>query len=174
MTPLTDTATVTVTVTCNRVAPTANPDEINTNEDDTDGETINVLSNDEDPEGDDLTLVSVNDVAVGTITSSTDGTVTYIPGEEAKDECRRVAPQPGFSLEVPYTMRDEDDLIEASSVIVINVLCNRGAIEAVPDEMTTDEDSTTSKNVLRNDNDPEGDPEVTLTITRLTQPDYQI
>ena len=171
MSPSTDTATVTVTVTCIRVPPIANPDVINTNEDST-GATINALMNDEDPEnpGAPLELVSVDQPDIGSITYSPDGTVTYVPGLEGQDECRRIAPNAGYTEIVSYTIKDADDQETAQSTIIINVGCNRGAIDPVKDLIVTDEDSSSTVNVLVNDIDPEGDATATLTVTLITQP----
>lgn len=46
--------------------------------------TVQVLANDFDPDGDDLTVISVENGAQGTVTINMDGTVTYQPGDRAK------------------------------------------------------------------------------------------
>ncbi|HEX9637847.1 MAG TPA: Ig-like domain-containing protein [Acidobacteriota bacterium] len=76
---LTDTATVTVTVTQGQSnqAPVANDDSATTPQDTP--VTVDVLANDSDPDGDSLTVTGVSDPANGSAVSNGDGTVTYTP-----------------------------------------------------------------------------------------------
>ncbi len=72
-------ATVDVEITVEDVneAPTAVRDTATTNEDTS--VTIDVLSNDTDPENDDLTVTSVTRPSEGSATVNSDGTITYTP-----------------------------------------------------------------------------------------------
>ena len=76
-----------------------------------------------------------------------------------------------FTVVVDYTIRDQDDGLTDTSTITITVKCNREEIEAIDDMISTGEDSEETINVLTNDNDPEGNPEETLDVTSITQPD---
>ena len=167
---LTDIAQVTMTVTCVRVSPTAVPDEKTTNEDQS--VCFNPVNNDFDPENDEaLTLVSVEDPSVGSVTQNGNN-VCYDPGQGGKDKCIEIASLADeFIVEFGYTIKDQDDQLTADSTITIVVRCERGQIEAVNDFISTDEDTPKTINVLTNDVDPEGNPEDTLDVTSVTQPD---
>jgi hypothetical protein len=74
---LADTATVVVTVNPVNDAPTAVNDSGATDQDT--AVTVDVLSNDNDPEGDPLTVASVTTPSYGGVSINVDGTVTYSP-----------------------------------------------------------------------------------------------
>lgn len=91
----TDEATVTVSVTAVNNAPVPVDDYAIT--DKSSAVAIDVLQNDSDPDGDIISVLSVNQGAKGTVTNNGDGTVTYVPGKRFKN-------QDSFS----YTVTDGD------------------------------------------------------------------
>jgi len=76
------TATVSVTVTPVNDAPVAGDDTASTGGNDI---TLNLLTNDSDPDGDTLHVISTTDPRLGTVTINSDDTVTYTP--EAPISC---------------------------------------------------------------------------------------
>jgi uncharacterized repeat protein (TIGR01451 family) len=71
------TATVTITIGAVNDGPTAVDDSGSTAENSS--VTVNLVSNDSDPDGDPLTISSVGSPASGTVVDNGDGTVTYTP-----------------------------------------------------------------------------------------------
>ena len=76
-TGLTDTATVSVTVTAVNDNPVANDDSATTEEDV--AVTINLVANDTDIDGDSLSIESVGTASNGSVVNNGNGTVTYTP-----------------------------------------------------------------------------------------------
>ncbi len=105
----TATATVTVTVTDPNTAPVAVDDAFFTTMNRS--TTINVLANDTDPDGDDLTLVSVDtEGLIGTVEDiNADGTLTYVP---PADWCG----------ETSFTYTITDGTQESTATVTITVL----------------------------------------------------
>ncbi|WP_223789676.1 Ig-like domain-containing protein [Marinicella meishanensis] len=105
----TDQATVSVTVADPNTAPVAVDDAYFTNMNQS--RTINVLLNDSDPDGDPLTLVSVNtDGLIGEVIDvNADGTMTYVP---PADWCG----------ETSFTYTITDGTQEATATVVMTVL----------------------------------------------------
>lgn len=146
-----DTATATVTVTVANDAPIAQPDTAETL-----FETpvlIDVLANDSDPNGDELTLIDVSAATGGT---------TSIVGDQVRYE-----PNQGFSGtdSFTYTVRDAGG---AEAVAEVTVTVAPEPVNNPPvardDLLVTNRTSVAFADVLANDSDPDGDP---LTIVQL-------
>ncbi|MFB6272541.1 MAG: Ig-like domain-containing protein [Salinibacter sp.] len=134
-------ATVSVTVASDNDPPSASNDTATTQEDT--AVTIDVLSNDSDPDGDPLTVDGVTSPDHGTASVTADDTITYDP-------------TPNFhgSDSFSYTIRDDDGATDTATVDV--------TVEAVNDAPTchdvsleTDEDNANS--VAPDCSDPDGD-----------------
>ncbi|MCK0122749.1 Ig-like domain-containing protein [Loktanella sp. F6476L] len=160
----TSTETVTITVTGTNDAPVAVADT-----DSTDQDTVidldNVLGNDSDPEGDDLTVGAVNgdETLVGTpvagdngglVTINADGTASFDPNGDFDD----LGAGETADTTVTYTVTDENGATDSTTVTVTVTGTNDGPT-AVADTFETNEDDVTDLgNVLDNDSDPDGDP----------------
>ncbi len=149
---LTDTASVTVTVSNVNVAPVANDDTASTVEGA--AVTIDVLTNDTDPDGDALTIEIVG--------APDDGTA------EVQGSSVVYTPNDGFSGddEFAYQITDtngESDTAEVS-IVVSNV--NQPPV-AVDDVITTEQDDPVSFSPMINDSDPDEDE---ISIASVTQP----
>lgn len=103
--------------------------------------TINVVANDTDTDGDELTVVGVTDPANGIAVNNENGTITYNP-------------DPGFfgADSFEYTISDGHGGF-ASAGVAVNV---NGRPTAAADAATTPENVPVTINVLTNDSDPEG------------------
>lgn len=116
---------------------------------------IDVLANDEDADGESLTIMAVTQGANGVVTH--DGAVvTYTPNA-------------GFTGtdEFMYTVTDGKDADDAKVVITVTPPSRNNPPVATDDEGTTDEDEAIEINVLANDSDPDGD---TLSVSDVTEP----
>ena len=149
----TDTATVTVGVIAVNDAPTAADDSASTNRNV--AVIIDVLSNDEDPDGDSLTVDSVTQPTNGSVVINADERLSYTPASNFNG-----------SDSFDYTVADGQGGTDTATVSVDVTYENSSPI-AVADSATTDEDITVTLNVLSNDTDADGDP---LTVELLTQP----
>jgi len=119
------------------------------------GNVLDVLANDSDPDGDDLTIDAVGTPSNGS--ADTDGTVvTYTPDA-------------GFNgLDVfSYIVRDPGFLTDTATLTVSVGAGNPPA--AQDDTATTDEDVPVIIDVLANDTDPEGQ---TLVLASVTTPPH--
>jgi CshA-type fibril repeat protein len=143
-----DTATVTITVNPpTNTKPAAIDDERRT--DVNTAVTINVLTNDTDPENDPLNIESFDEISAnrGTITASEDGqSLIYTPAN-------RFVGTDTFT----YTINDGRGGTDIATV-TINVADQGLRPEAVDDSATTPQDTNVSINVIANDIDPDGDP----------------
>ncbi|MFC4067195.1 Ig-like domain-containing protein [Actinoplanes subglobosus] len=132
------TAQATVTVVAVDMPPQAHPDTAGTGTDSP--VTINVLTNDIDPNGDVLTMTATTAPAHGTIVTSPDGVVGYTPN-------------PGFCGTdlFTYTVADPAGNTDSASVVitVANVAPN-----AIDDRSTVRSGVAVKLNVLANDTDP--------------------
>jgi len=107
---------LTITVYPVNHAPVARDDYAETDEDTS--VTINVLSNDTDPDGDTLSVVSVSEPEHGRAVINEDGTITYIP-------------DPNFSGydSFTYTVEDEEGLrAEATVTVYVRPVIDYGRI----------------------------------------------
>ncbi|MES9994047.1 MAG: retention module-containing protein, partial [Candidatus Thiodiazotropha sp.] len=152
-----DTATVTVTVAdavgdINAV-PVAADDSVVTDEDLP--VTVNVRSNDSDPDGDVLTVTSVTQGANGSVTiDPVSGNPVYTPN-----------PDFNGTDTFTYTVDDGNGGTDTATVTV-NVGVVNDAPVAADDSIGTSEDTPVTVDVLPNDSDPDGD---TLSIASFTQ-----
>ncbi|WP_299546271.1 cadherin-like domain-containing protein [uncultured Tateyamaria sp.] len=150
----TDTAEVVVNVTPVNDDPVAVDDLADTMEDEP--VVIDLLGNDTDVDGDDLTLGAVSVPAdQGTVVDNGDGTVTFTP-----------APNFNGPATIDYTVVDGNGGSDAGQAIV-NVGAVNDGPTAVDDAATTDEDTPVTIDVVGNDTDPDGD---TLEITGASVP----
>ncbi len=123
---------------------------------DTTVQTLNVLGNDRDVDGDDLSVVDYTQPEHGTITYQNDGTFEYRPDDDYYGNDAFV-----------YTISDGRGGT-ATATFELTVTPVNDAPRLGSDHFTTDEDtSVTTINVLANDGDVEGDD---ITFTDYTQP----
>ncbi|MFD0917586.1 Ig-like domain-containing protein, partial [Pseudahrensia aquimaris] len=108
---------------------------------------IDVLANDNDPEGDTFTVTDFDSTSAngGTITENADGTLTYTPaaGFEGEDTFE-------------YTITDEFGATDTATVTIC-VLESALPPVAEDDTGTTDNDTPVVLDLLGNDDDPDGD-----------------
>ncbi|MEZ6130828.1 MAG: Ig-like domain-containing protein [Planctomycetaceae bacterium] len=145
-----DPATVTITINPVNDAPVAVPDDAETDEDT--AVVIDVLANDFDVDGDDLTVDPQEDPSNGTIVINEDGTITYTPNEN-------------FNGEDSFTYLIGDGQA-VSEIVTVTITVNpvNDAPVAGDDEAATDEDTSVVIDLLANDNDIDGD-DLTVGIT---------
>ncbi|MEZ6061200.1 MAG: Ig-like domain-containing protein [Planctomycetaceae bacterium] len=145
-----DPAAVTITVHPVNDVPVAAPDDATTDEDTS--VVIDVLANDFDVDGDDLTVDPQEGPSNGTIVINEDGTITYTPDEN-------------FNGEDSFTYLIGDGQA-VSEVVTVTITVNpvNDAPVAGDDESETDEDTSVVIDLLANDNDVDGD-ELTVGIT---------
>jgi len=138
----TDSANVNVTVSAFNDTPVASTDSASTPEDTP--VTINVRSNDSDPDGDGLAVQSVTQGAHGSVT--TNGlTVTYSPSANFNGN-------DAFT----YVVADGKGGTDSADVNVTVGALNDAPV-AQADSASTPEDTPVTINVLSNDSDPDGD-----------------
>ena len=123
--------------------PEAGDDEAETPEDTP--TVIDVLSNDRDPDGDQLRVASVGAAEHGTTAVVSDG-IQYAPELNWHGTDR-----------FTYTVSDESGLT-ATATVTVTVLLLNDPPEAVDDEAETLEDEAVVVDVLANDTDADGDP----------------
>jgi len=116
--------------------------------------TLNVILNDNDPDGGILSVIETLAAAHGTVLNNNDSTVTYTPetGYFGADSFQ-------------YVIDDGSGGIDTA---LVHASINGNPI-AADDETTTAEDSTLSVVVLANDSDPEND---TLSVIETTNGDH--
>ncbi len=149
----TDTATITVTVAPINDPPVAIDDVITVPKDSANNQ-LNVLVNDYDPDFDPLTITSVTTPLHGT-TSTNGAYVYYTPttGYIGPDSCS-------------YTISDGTGYSD-TAIISITVAIINDPPNAYNDTTTVLEDSSGNQiNVLNNDNDPNSDPLVIISVTQ--------
>ncbi|MBN2270186.1 MAG: tandem-95 repeat protein [Sedimentisphaerales bacterium] len=148
-------ATVTITVVnANDDPPVAVNDTPETNEDV--GLDIDVLANDSDPDGDDLSILSVTAPNQGGTAVNNGAYITYTPvGDFYGAET--------FS----YTLTDSTAGDERSATVTVTVNPVNDDPVAADDTAATDEDTPVTIDVLGNDTDVDGDP---LSVISVTQP----
>ncbi len=157
-TNLCDTATVTITVNQVNDKPVAVNDSASTNEDS--AQTIAVLANDSDVEGDTLTVSGVTQPTNGEVVINANGTVTYTPNANFNG-----------TDTFTYTISDGKGGTDTATVsITVNAV--NDAPKAANDAYETNEDTKLTVNapgVLANDSDVDGD---TLSVTSYSQADH--
>ncbi|MGF1522503.1 MAG: Ig-like domain-containing protein [Leptolyngbyaceae cyanobacterium] len=143
----TDTATVTVAVTITpppNTAPDAVADSATTPQNE--AVTIDVLGNDADAEGDDLSVTEVGEAVNGTVAIDAEGTVTYTPNAD-------FVGTDSFT----YTVSD-GDLTDTETVsVTVEEVDTPDAPVAADDSATTLANEAVTVDVLGNDTDADGD-----------------
>ncbi|HHP0472517.1 TPA: Ig-like domain-containing protein, partial [Vibrio harveyi] len=152
---LTDEATVTVTVNPINDAPVAVNDTVTTDEDT--AVTIDVLTNDSDPENDTLTITAASVPTEQGTVAIVDGKLVFTPAENFNGDAS-----------ISYTISDGQLTDDATVAVTVNPV--NDAPVAVNDAVSTDEDTAVTIDVLANDRDPENDQ---LTITNASVPAEQ-
>ncbi len=147
------TATVTVTVNPVNDDPDAVDDTANTLEDT--AVIIDVLANDDDIDGDTLSVTTVSTPANGAVVINVDNTITYTP-------IAQFSGNDSFT----YTISDGNGGTDSATVTLTIQSVNDNP-DAVDDAATTDEDTAVSITVLSNDSDIDGD---TLTVDSAITP----
>ncbi len=147
------TAVATIIVAPVNDAPIANADFETTNEDNP--VTIDVLSNDNDPDGDPLTVNVFSPPANGSVNVNPDGSIEYTPNADFNG-----------TDTFEYEICDSDGVCATATVSIVVVPVNDGPV-ALDDSFMTSEDIPVLGSVATNDMDPEGD---ALTFSLLTPP----
>ena len=148
------TASVAITVASVNDLPVAQDDDAVTDEDSL--VTVDVLSNDHDPDGDFLLVESVGTPANGSVINA-DTSISYIPN-------------PGFNGvdTFVYTVTDSNGGSDTANVTVAVAAVNDAPV-AQDDSGATDEEVPVTIAVLGNDTDPDGD---SLRISAVGQPSH--
>ncbi|WP_119008409.1 Ig-like domain-containing protein, partial [Vibrio superstes] len=149
-------AEVAVTVTPQNDGPVAVDDVASTNEESP--ITIDVLNNDSDIDGDDLTITAASVPAEQGTVEIVDGKLVFTPAKDFNGEAT-----------ISYTITDGNEEYSSAEVAVTVAPQNDGPV-AVEDAVSMDEDSPITIDVLANDSDIDGD---SLTITEATVPAEQ-
>jgi Ca2+-binding RTX toxin-like protein len=149
--------TVTVTVNPINDAPDA-VDDVDVTPEDT-AITVDLLANDTDVDGDELTVTDVTVPAEqGTVVNNGDGTATFTPVADFTGE-----------VTLSYTIEDEEGLTDsAEHTVYVNEVSDAPVSE--DDTAETPEDTAVTIDVLDNDSDPDGDP---LVISDASVPEEQ-
>ena len=151
-----DTATVNLTVTPVNDAPVAADDTASTPEDTP--IIIDVLGNDSDVDGDDLTVTAASSPN-GDVTINPDGTLTFTPDENYNGPA-----------EITYTVEDGEGGSDEGTVTVDVTPVNDAPV-AADDTASTPEDTPIIIDVLGNDSDVDGDD---LTVTAASSPNGDV
>lgn len=149
-------ATVSVTVVCVDDVPVA-VDDTATVEEDAAATAIPVLANDVDPDSGPRTITGVTPPADGTVTVTGGGSgLTYRPDA---DYCDDGSPTDDFT----YTLAPGS----STATVAVTVTCVDDAPVAADDAVTVDEDSgATPVDVLANDSDGDGGPQLVDSVTQ--------
>ncbi|MEP1898404.1 MAG: cadherin-like domain-containing protein [Ascidiaceihabitans sp.] len=150
-----DEGTAVVSVGAVNDGPVAVDDAASTDEDTP--VTIDLVGNDTDEDGDDLTLISVSVPAdQGTVEDNGDGTVTFTPAPDFNGEAT-----------ITYEISDSNGGTDTGEAVVDVIPMNDGPDAVNDDAGEVVVGETLVFDPLVNDTDPEGDP---LTITDATVP----
>jgi hypothetical protein len=111
---------------------------------------IDVLANDIDPEGQALTITSVNSTT-GANVQIVNGKVQYTPKSNSNKRA-------GITDTFTYTMKDPQGLTGSATVTVnVGEQANKAPV-TVDDQVSTPKQTPVTVDVLANDKDPDGDP----------------
>lgn len=150
---LSDTGTVSVTIVPVNDAPVAVDDTLEVNEGGV--RSIRTFLNDTDAEGDSTIVGSSVEITQqplhGTATLNPNGSITY-----------RSTGGPASTDSLTYTVRDSSGAVSNTGTLHITI--NHAPV-AVPDKVTTTQDTPITIDVLANDSDPDGDPVTILSTT---------
>ncbi len=127
-----------VSVTAVDVAPQARPDAATTGTDDP--VSLNVLTNDTEPNGDTMTVTAVTAPAHGTVTFTAAGVVTYTP-------------KTGYAGSDTFTYTVSDPAGNTATAVV-TITVDNAAPNAIDDRFTVKPGTATELAVLKNDTDP--------------------
>lgn len=116
--------------------------------------TIDVLTNDSDPDGDPINVVSVSDGAKGTVVNNGDGTITYSPLKDLNGADS-------------FTYRISDGLLQTEGTVSVTISPLPDPPVAVDDAGFYSTNTPKTIEILANDFDPDGDP---VTLVSVTQP----
>ncbi len=119
---------------------------------------VDVLANDEDPDGDELTVFALGTSSVGRLVLLPDNTVQAIAG-----------PDDAGTISASYTIEDPDGARSEAMIsvaIIADDVVNQPPI-AVDDQVVTSQGEAVVIDVLANDTDPEND---SIRVIDLTQP----
>ena len=154
---LTATATITVTVTPRNQPPVAVNDSVVVPRNSANN-ILNVLDNDNDPNGDAVRVTAVTQGAKGTVTVGAGGAnVIYTPAANTDG-----------ADSFTYTISDGSNT--ATATVVVNVRRENSAPVAVGDTATVNQDTVNNSiNVLANDRDPEGNPLSVISVSPASQ-----
>ena len=142
--------TRTDSVTVVNTAPTADDDTDSTSEDT--AVTVDVVANDDDLDGDDLSVVGDSISSTnGSATLDADGRIHFTPAANLNDDNVDVD---GFT--VLYRVTD-GDLESGWATLTITVSASNDAPTADGESASTDEDTAVAKDVVANDDDLDGD-----------------
>jgi hypothetical protein len=145
----TDTARVTVRV---NKPPVANDDSVTANEDH--AATFDVLANDNDADGDALTVASITQPIHGSASINSDGSIAYMP-------------HPNYSGGDSFTYTVSDGRDSDSASVIVTVANTNDPPSAVNDSASTSKNSAVIVAVLANDSDADGD---ALRIDSVSRP----
>ena len=147
---LSDTATLSVTITPVNDAPVAHADSATTVEDTP--VVIDVLANDTDVDGDTLSISSASvPSGEGSVVVS-GGVLEYTPPADQSGD-----------VQLSYVV--SDGTLTDTGTVLVTITSGNDAPVAVADDATTTEDTSVTIDVLANDSDPEGD---ALTLSSAT------
>ena len=147
----TATATATIDVVAVNDIPVAVADTTTTDEDT--AVVVDLIANDSDIEGDDLTVLSVTSSVNGSVVNNSDGTITFTPNSNFTG-----------TTSVTYTISDGNGGT-ASATHTIDVDPVNDIPVAENDTTTTDEDTAVVVDLIANDSDIEGDDLTVLSVT---------
>ena len=149
-------ASANVSVTVNR-PPVAVGDSFTVPQDSADV-SLNVLSNDSDPDGDSFSITAVSSAANGTrMFEAGSANVVYTPN-------------PGFTGSDAFTYTISDGLFSTIATVAVTVQRSNRAPVATNDLATVPVDSAQNIiNVLSNDTDPDGNPIKVIAVTQGAQ-----
>ncbi len=118
----------------------------------------NVLTNDNDPDGDPISSTKLSDPANGTVTLNPNGTYTYTPDN-------------GFvgTDNFDYVVCDNGGLCDTATVTIEVIVTPPNSVVAVDDNTSGKINTPVTGNVLVNDFDPEND-NIIINTTPVSQP----
>jgi hypothetical protein len=128
--------------------------------------TIDVLANDVDPEGQALTITSVNS-STGANVQIVNGKVQYTPKSNSSNKV-------GISDSFTYTVKDTQGATDSATVTVNVGPQPNQSPSAVNDKVSTPHNTPVTVNVLANDSDPDGDPIMIDTVMSSTGSTVQV
>ncbi|MEO0450959.1 MAG: Ig-like domain-containing protein, partial [Pseudomonadota bacterium] len=133
-------------------APTPDDDSASANQNE--AISIDVLTNDTDPDGDALAVTDFTQPNNGAVTDLGGGVLQYTPNAD-------------FSGTDTFTYMVSDGALSSDATVSVEVIAPNGAPTPADDSASTSQNEAVSINVLVNDTDPDGD---AVAVTDFTQP----